>query len=80
MTNQEKFIEVFGNDLQKHYATKSWWDEEYLGSKISVIDDIKAEIMAEIISHSGTGEEVLQAYVDGLRKSIEFFDKHINFN
>ena len=44
----------------------------------SVLEDIKAEIMAEIISHSGTGEEVLQAYVDGLHKSIEFIDKYIS--
>ena len=30
MTNKEKFIEVFGEELQRQYATKSWWDQEYV--------------------------------------------------
>lgn len=27
MTNAEKFEEVFGIDLKRQYATKSWWEE-----------------------------------------------------
>lgn len=30
MTNREKFIEVFGDNPQRHHITKSWWDEEYV--------------------------------------------------
>ncbi|MBO7452094.1 MAG: hypothetical protein J6U54_17335 [Clostridiales bacterium] len=30
MTNREKFIEVFGDNPQRHHITKSWWDEEYI--------------------------------------------------
>ena len=29
MTNKEKFIEVFGNEPHRQYATKSWWEQEY---------------------------------------------------
>lgn len=30
MTNKEKFIEVFGEEPQRQYATKSWWEKEYV--------------------------------------------------
>ena len=30
MTNEEKFIEVFGKELKRKYATKSWWEQEYV--------------------------------------------------
>ena len=30
MTNAEKFVEVFGTDLKRQYATKSWWDQEFV--------------------------------------------------
>ena len=30
MTNKEKFIEVFGEEPQRQYATKSWWEQEYV--------------------------------------------------
>lgn len=33
MTNREKFIEVFGDNPQRHHITKSWWDEEYVPPK-----------------------------------------------
>ena len=29
MTNAEKFTEVFGTELHRDYATKSWWEQEY---------------------------------------------------
>ena len=30
MTNAEKFVEVFGTDLKRQYATKSWWEQEFV--------------------------------------------------
>ena len=30
MTNQDKFIEIFGEELHRQYATKSWWEQEYV--------------------------------------------------
>ena len=30
MTIKEKFIEVFGEEPQRQYATKSWWEQEYV--------------------------------------------------
>ena len=41
-----------------------------------VLDKIRAEIFEEMFSHSGTGEEVIQAYSDGLKKGLEIFDKY----
>lgn len=41
-----------------------------------VLGKVRAEIESEIISHSGTGEEVIQAYVDGLLKAVEIIDKY----
>ena len=29
MTNAEKFTEVFGTELHREYATKSWCEQEY---------------------------------------------------
>lgn len=44
--------------------------------KNNVLDKIRAEILEEMLSHSGTGEEVIQAYADGLKKGLEFIDKY----
>ena len=41
-----------------------------------ILGKVRAEIESEIISHSGTGEEVIQAYVDGLLKAVEIIDKY----
>jgi hypothetical protein len=41
-----------------------------------VLDKIRAEIFEEMFSHSGTGEEVIQAYSDGLKKGLDIFDKY----
>ena len=30
MTNKEKFIEVFGEEPQRQYVTKSWLEQEYV--------------------------------------------------
>jgi hypothetical protein len=40
------------------------------------LDKIRAEIEEEILIHSGTGEEVIQAYVDGLNKGLQTIDKY----
>ena len=29
MTNQEKFVEVFGTEYKRQCSTKSWWEQEY---------------------------------------------------
>lgn len=42
----------------------------------NVLEKVRAEIESEIISHSGTGEEVIQAYADGLLKAVEIIDKY----
>lgn len=42
----------------------------------SVIDKIRYEMLEEMIFHSGTGEEVIQAYADGLKKGLDFIDKY----
>lgn len=41
-----------------------------------ILDKIKAEIFAEMQYHSGTGDEVVQAYADGLHNSIRIIDKY----
>ena len=41
-----------------------------------MLDKIRADILEEMLSHSGTGEEVIQAYADGLKKGLEFIDKY----
>jgi len=41
-----------------------------------VLDKIRTEILEEVVSHSGTGEEVIQAYVDGLKKVLDIIDKY----
>ena len=42
----------------------------------SVLDKIRAEMFEEMASHSGTGEEVIQAYADGLNEGIQIIDKY----
>lgn len=41
-----------------------------------ILDKIRSEMFKERLSHSGTGEEVIQAYADGLKKGIEIIDKY----
>lgn len=52
-------------------------DEQNLAMKQEpVFDKIRAEIVEETLSHSGTGEETIQAYVDGLKKGLDILDKY----
>ena len=48
----------------------------YRDGKSDVLDKIRAEMFEEMLSHSGTGEEVIQAYVDGLKKGLNIIDKY----
>ena len=41
-----------------------------------ILDKIRAEMFEEMLSHSGTGEEVIQAYADGLKKGLQIIDKY----
>ena len=41
-----------------------------------ILDKIRAEIIEEMLSHSGTGEETIQAYADGLKKGLDILDKY----
>jgi len=41
-----------------------------------ILDKIRAEMLEEMLSHSGTGEEVIQAYADGLKKGLAILDKY----
>lgn len=43
---------------------------------LGVIDKIRTEIFKEVINYSGTGEEVIQAYADGLKKGLDIIDKY----
>ena len=51
--------------------------DAYADSKVNeVLDKIRAEMLEEMLSHSGTGEEVIQAYADGLKKGLDLIDKY----
>jgi hypothetical protein len=41
-----------------------------------ILDAIRTEMLEEMLSYSGTGEEVIQAYVDGLKKGVDILDKY----
>ncbi len=41
-----------------------------------VLDKIRSEIIKEVIDYSETGEEVIQAYADGLKKGLDIIDKY----
>lgn len=41
-----------------------------------ILEKIRAEMFEEMLSHSGTGEEVIQAYADGLKKGLDILDKY----
>ena len=42
----------------------------------SILNKARAEMHLEILSHSGTDEEVIQAYADGLKKGLDILDKY----
>lgn len=40
------------------------------------LDKIRTEMFTEMQYYSGTGEEVIQAYADGLHNAIRILDKY----
>ena len=50
MTNREKFIEVLGDNPQRHHITKSWWDEEYVPPQEPITDRMNTEQMETLIN------------------------------
>ena len=74
MTNKEKFIEVFGEEPQRQYATKSWWEQEYIMQEKSVLDKIRAEIEAS--KWTDNTRLVRNALASGLDKALEIIDKY----
>lgn len=42
--------------------------------KRSKINKATENIKQDMIAHSGTGEEVIQAYCDGLKKALEYLE------
>lgn len=57
---------------------KGWSDGNFCGKnkQETILDKIRVEMFEEMLPHSGTGEEVIQAYVDGLKKGLEIIDKY----
>jgi phosphoribosylpyrophosphate synthetase len=72
---KENFIEGEGYEiapLPEYYAIENAiksLKQEF------VLDKVRAEMLKEVVSHSGTGEEVIQAYADGLKKGLDIIDK-----
>ena len=77
-----KLLELQNQDAEKERnkkAEKAVHDNLYnkgFRDGLAVLNKIRAEILEEMISHSGTGEEVIQAYVDGLKKGLDILDKY----
>lgn len=74
-----KELKEYEDGLDMEYATP--FDKAILYAikaleQEPILDKIRAEMFEEMISHSGTGEEVIQAYADGLKKGLEFIDKY----
>lgn len=44
--------------------------------KNKVLDKIRAEMFVEMPTYSGTSEEAIQAYADGLKKGLDIIDKY----
>ena len=73
---KESYVEGSGYErhpLPEYYAIET--AIKALGQE-PILDKIRTEILDEAISHSGTGEEVIQAYVDGLNRALKIIDKY----
>ena len=75
MTNREKFIEVFGNNPQRHHITKSWWDEEYVSPQEPILDKIIAEIDIARFIDKDT-KLCKNANASGLEVALQIIDKY----
>jgi hypothetical protein len=78
-----KAFELLNQDIEKEnrnkMAEKAVHNNLYnkgFRDGTAILDKISAEMLEEMLSHSGTGEEVIQAYVDGLKKGLEIINKY----
>ena len=55
---------------------RNQYTKGYEDGKNEVIDKTRTEMFEEMLSHSGTGDEVIQAYADGLKKGLDIIDKY----
>ena len=71
MTNREKFIEVFGDNPQRHHITKSWWDEEYV-----LPQESKTEKVIKMRDATPEERESVDEYVKSISNptGIDFWD------
>ena len=58
MTNAEKFVEVFGTDLKRQYATKSWWDQEFVPPKTGQISYLEPDNCGNYVVNHETVTEL----------------------
>lgn len=78
---REEAIKILKSKMDGHTDTSYEWVETVRMAikaleQEPILDKIRAEMLEEMLSHSGTGEEVIQAYADGLKKGLEFIDKY----
>lgn len=86
--NDGRSGEVIGKDIKGEWKSEKTLADAYMKMIESlkmaimaleqepILDKISAEMREEMLSHSGTGEEVIQAYADGLKKGLEIIDKY----
>lgn len=67
-SNAELIADILNADLEH---------ERYEVVKKSKVDKAIEEIKQEIIEFSGTGEETIQAYCDGLKDALNGFERNI---
>ncbi len=63
--------ELWGTDGELMYAMKSIPTITEQDIVKPYLEKIREELRTEAMEHSGTGEEVIQAYVDGLYEAIK---------
>ena len=71
----EQFVQALANAIYQGFSIKEEERIKFLEEE-SMLNKIRAEMLKEAASHSGTGEEVIEAYADGLRKGLCILDKH----
>lgn len=73
----EDFLDLPSVTPQEPFINKPCVSSEVCEhDKQKVLDKIRAEMFEEMLSHSGTGEEVIQSYADGLKKGLDILDKY----
>ena len=83
MTNAEKFVEVFGTDLKRQYATKTWWEQEFIPNKaiptgwIPVSERLPEEYGEYLITW--TSDEIMEQFVGMAIYEIKSYFSRENF-